>query len=951
MSPTTTPQTARLQRPKRTPRSRGKAKARRALVFEQAEATEQRAAPPQSATSAEGIQQLPPLLAQVAQHGPLYERVSFHNNHHAADWLSGLRRPRCFVSPTRQAGKSHTPCLVAGRAITRSSPDMPQRISGRSYPLRRRAVSSVASFDASSTAARTAVSISASYYSPLATASADRSGQAEEDAEKQREGAVVGGNEDGREGVPTDSAVRVGLPLHSGHAAVGPARRSASDTIPASNGILTRFTTTVTEVVCTVDSCTHCCRCHLRHNKTGYGRCMRTERQAWPDCECAGKCPAGRCAQVECAGSIAITDLTRSQSSSHADDRSSAELVASRPSTPSSLPSGERREAGGVHVGEEVCAGPQASAHISQTAAYHQPSATVSDSRSAANVEVAAAECGTETAQSAISLGEGAQLGDAVRRSARAKVEGAQLPSQVLSHLRALPHTPHPLRVIADGRCSVASILLALRVIPDEHSSEDGRRIIDAERRRFGETLRDKWTEREWVQQVPVDLRGGARRTDAATGQVHRSYEVQQQLLMHAPAIEWLDHCVLYVASAEYDVGVLVLYTEGMGQWYCRHVGVNKSSHIVLYHACGHYEAVEYDGLRRFAADHELVVALLQYAATHAPQYPAEDDEDLAEMEAEGAGRKAGADTGARSEAAEAAPVIERARSATATPPTARQQRSKRTSSSRGKVTTRRTLGFDQAEAAAQLGAAPPQSVTDAGGIRQLPPLVAQVAQHGPLYERVSFHNHVQWRAANEPLWNAYRLASMTGQRGQLTAILLDILRLPQRVLPKLGRSGRAARRRAVAGTGRRLRSEAERLRERYNCPEPEQLRNNSGRQMSTETMASTDAVRPANSDRRRAASVGSSGDSYSQLAADTTDDAIRLGHESATSPRRPKARTATVTSEDERDDPFSSLRRPHRASRRSDPDSKAARRSGLSGARTAARRARRRRCCIRPHR
>ena len=28
--------------------------------------------------------------------------------------------------------------------------------------------------------------------------------------------------------------------------------------------------------------------------------------------------------------------------------------------------------------------------------------------------------------------------------------------------------------------------------------------------------------------------------------------------------------------------------------------------------------------------------------------------------------------------------------------------------------------------------------------VQQLPPLIAQVAQHGQLYERVSFHNHAQ---------------------------------------------------------------------------------------------------------------------------------------------------------------------------------------------------------------
>ena len=100
---------------------------------------------------------------------------------------------------------------------------------------------------------------------------------------------------------------------------------------------------------------------------------------------------------------------------------------------------------------------------------------------------------------------------------------------------------------------------------------------------------------------------------------MRRSYHVHQQLLTDSPATEWLDQCVLYVASVEYDIGVLVIYTEGLGEWYCRHVGAGKSSYIVLYHACGHYEAVEYNGMRQFPSDHEFVVRLLQFAATTFP--------------------------------------------------------------------------------------------------------------------------------------------------------------------------------------------------------------------------------------------------------------------------------------------------------------------------------------------
>ena len=244
---------------------------------------------------------------------------------------------------------------------------------------------------------------------------------------------------------------------------------------------------------------------------------------------------------------------------------------------------------------EEACASPQAGVRTSSAAAYRLPSTTVSDDGGLAASSVQPGVAGTAgTAQHGTVTSGGTGLGPA--HGGRAK--GAQLPLQVLSFLRGLrlPHTPRPLPVISDGRCSVASVLLALRLVPDAHSSADDKRVIDAARRRLGQSMLDRWTEREWVRQVPVDLRGGARRVDAADGRMRRSYWVHQQLLAEGLATGWLDHCVLYAASAEYGVGVLVLYTEGMGQWYCRHVGAGKGSYIVLYHAFGHYESTTGSG-------------------------------------------------------------------------------------------------------------------------------------------------------------------------------------------------------------------------------------------------------------------------------------------------------------------------------------------------------------------
>ena len=207
--------------------------------------------------------------------------------------------------------------------------------------------------------------------------------------------------------------------------------------------------------------------------------------------------------------------------------------------------------------------------------------------------------------------------------------------------------------------------------------------------------------------------------------------------------------------------------------------------------------------------------------------------------------------------------------------------------------------------------------------IRQLPLLIAQVAEHGPLYERVSFHNQPQWRAANEPLWNAYRLASMTGQRSQMTSILLDILRLPQRVLPRLGRSGRAARRRAVAATKHRLHTEGTRLRQRYNCPNPD-ANSEQRLPMSTDTMDCTATLTTYRRPPPRAASTAAAAVIRLQTA-DTTDSDTDADTETVEVEATESQRTV-VNNEDERDEPSPWLpRHINSRSSRMDPDRKAA--------------------------
>ena len=596
-------------------------------------------------------------------------------------------------------------------------------------------------------------------------------------------------------------------------------------------------------------------------------------------------------------------------------------------------------------------------------AANLQPSTTVNDSRLVASRAVG--EANTEVTSTSVSTADSGA--DILSLTDKVHVE-LRLPKVLLDELAPLSLQPRRLPVIADGRCSVASVLLARDIIPDDHITDVGRHIIDAERRRLGSVMVDKWGEKEWIRQVPIHVRGAhmpfINTRDKADNRRHRSFTLFHQLIAKKKPTEWLDHAIFYLASAEYEVGIFVLYQEDNGQWYCVQIGDMAGRYIVLYQACGHYETVEYGGQRIFSSGNEFVARMSELAARF-PQRPHEEDIELLQLEAQD---KALAGTGAVGSTASpedsalstpspkstrrhvtsrltnrrAAAKRSRARAQssidltnTPVPPCSQSDtpaisalsgdrvntlsfehttcRPKRRSTSR----VRRRLHVDDSGAGTTAVSDPkPADGLCTGGTKDLPPLVAQVAEHGSLYERVSFHNQAHWRAANEPLWNAYRLASMTGQRNQLTAILLDILLLPQRVLPKMGRSGKAARRRAVACTSRRLRSEAERLRDRYNTADSGS-RELQQAQMSTETMANTSAshghARP-----QRAASAAAREAMRRQA---SNNDAA-----SSSEPDE-EAEGAASGIEDERDGSFHSLGG-RSGGHLSNPDAKAARRA-----------------------
>ncbi len=178
---------------------------------------------------------------------------------------------------------------------------------------RSKTTSSAGSFDASRAAAHSAATAAASLSLSGADSHADRHGQAEADGGEGKEEAVEGGE---MVEVSSGSTDTVSSNVHSGRGHVVDQDRSASElTSGVANSRSGRpHTVTVSEVVCSVDTCTHCCTCHILHSdKKGYGVCMKGGKP-WPDCRCRAMCPPGRCAQYDCNSRFVLADASQSSS-------------------------------------------------------------------------------------------------------------------------------------------------------------------------------------------------------------------------------------------------------------------------------------------------------------------------------------------------------------------------------------------------------------------------------------------------------------------------------------------------------------------------------------------------------------------------------------------------------------------------------------------------------------
>ena len=225
----------------------------------------------------------------------------------------------------------------------------------------------------------------------------------------------------------------------------------------------------------------------------------------------------------------------------------------------------------------------------------------------------AAAKTTTHDGKEESEEGEVQLLG--VRRSKR--TASSCVPYDISDLLRAL--TAKVMTVIADGRCSVASVLLALSIIPQDHNNLVGKRIIDDARRALGHSMQTLWSsEREWINEVPVELRipnarlGKDPANKADNILVQSSFSALQALLTQDSPTKWLDHTAFYLASRMYNVGIIIVVpARGGAPLYCRRIGAHYRRYIVLLHRGVHYECVQWEERTVFPSAHSLVKRLV----------------------------------------------------------------------------------------------------------------------------------------------------------------------------------------------------------------------------------------------------------------------------------------------------------------------------------------------------
>ena len=195
------------------------------------------------------------------------------------------------------------------------------------------------------------------------------------------------------------------------------------------------------------------------------------------------------------------------------------------------------------------------------------------------------------------------------------------------------PHCIHRIGIIGDGRCSVDSLLVALkkRQAYKLKYTEDGTLInprtpdlaaeIDDERLRLFASVDSNWTERDWQEKIPAEVRTSL----CLNGSSLSSWQHFQATWQDISPTTHLGHDLFYMASDSFDIGIIILVAHErthptdnpdgnpLVHFCTRIIAPEKAKTIIIYqrksvNGVGHYEPIQDEtGTTIFPSAHSLV--------------------------------------------------------------------------------------------------------------------------------------------------------------------------------------------------------------------------------------------------------------------------------------------------------------------------------------------------------
>ena len=403
-------------------------------------------------------------------------------------------------------------------------------------------------------------------------------------------------------------------------------------------------------------------------------------------------------------------------------------------------------------------------------------------------------------------------------------------------------------RILGKGYCALAAALRSLGELEDRHDDQQSIARINTARRETGRWIAESWTERQWLDSVPLRFR-----SDLWPGS---SYQHTVTTMTEGKVNEHLEPAFLWPTSAKLKVGVFLVVD---GQPRARadgvelyHIGEQQaySDYIVLMLSSGHFESCGVlaagGGLQlRFARDSAVVRSLAAACAAHAEAVAAAagfygEDQDRQRLEELSAAVQSASPAAVpaptqhlpsrpqpQAPTAAAGRMARPSRSRPAAPPSVRSREAAVTVVQAASPRAAAAAAVAEVEAVVQAVDAFARQAQPSPSAPPPPPqgqpTVAQLAAHGVLYDFISFSNVPQWVGMCSTAFNAYRVASEKGDSARQTQALIDILMLPQRTLTKLprGAGSKRAAGRLVNTIKARCRDVGAELRRRTGCVDP----------------------------------------------------------------------------------------------------------------------------------